>query len=408
MATMILVEDESFERNSLMNFIDWKLIGIQIIGEAANGAQGLSMVLEQRPDIVLTDVKMPVMDGLEMSRKIRNVAPETKIIFLSSYDDFEYAKQAIDLSIQAYLMKPVNEGELLRVVKKASDEVAEKMLNERLYNKMKNNYSVSLGLARQALVNRMLTGMQVNEEDLHNLGLEWLCSRKERLCLLLSIYNNERLDLTDAAIEILNHNCSRICRKSINVCISAGRLITLCAISEADGEQLAKELESLLQQFFHKEGVDSLRTEKVYDTTEPHSPDELYKAILKRNVTGYMEPADLVSKMKNKQQIVDEIEQIINAQYHAPLTLESIAQMLHFTPNYIGNLFKTIKKINVTRYLMKVRMEKAEKLLLDSSFSINDISEQCGFGSITYFHTIFKKEKGITPSEFRQRGGKIS
>ncbi len=408
MATMILVEDESFERNSLMNFIDWNLIGIQIVGEAANGVQGLSLVLELRPDIVLTDVKMPVMDGLEMSRKIRNVAPETKILFLSSYDDFEYAKQAIDLSIQAYLMKPVNEGELLRVVKKASDEVAEKMLNERLYNKMKNNYSISLGLARQALVNRMLTGMQVNEADLHNLGLEWLRSQEEKLCLLLSIYNNGRSDLNDASIELLNQSCAKICRKSINVCISAGRLITLFVVSEADGEQMAKKMEYLLQQFFRGEQTDSLRIEKVYDTTVAHSPDELYKAILKRNVIGYMEPTDIVSKMKNKQQIVDEIEQIIHTQYQTPLTLESIAQMLHFTPNYIGNLFKSIKKISVNRYLMKIRMEKAEKLLLDSTSSINDISEQCGFGSITYFHTTFKREKGITPSEFRQGGGKTS
>lgn len=119
-----------------------------------------------------------------------------------------------------------------------------------------------------------------------------------------------------------------------------------------------------------------------------------------------MEPSHVVSKMKNKQQIVNQIEQIIHTQYQMPITLESIAHMLHFTPNYIGNIFKTIKKISVNRYLMKVRMEKAEQLLLDSNYSINDISEQCGFGSITYFHTTFKKEKGITPSEFRQSRGK--
>jgi two-component system response regulator YesN len=405
---MLLVEDESFERNSLMNFIDWDLIGVQIIGEAANGAQGITMVIKLRPDIVLTDVKMPVMDGIEMSRKIRNIAPETQIIFLSSYDDFEYAKQAIDLSIQAYLMKPVNEGELLRVVKKASDEVAEKMLNERLYDKMKNNYSISLGLARQALVNRMLTGMQVSGEDAHNLGLEWLQNKEDKLCLFLCIYNNEQLDLNETSMETLNQNCSKIYRKSINVCISAGRLITLCAVTEQDGEQTSRKVEHLLQQFFNfkEKGVDILRIEKVCDTDTARSPDELYKEILKRNVIGYMEPSHVVSKMKNKQQIVNQIEQIIHTQYQMPITLESIAHMLHFTPNYIGNIFKTIKKISVNRYLMKVRMEKAEQLLLDSNYSINDISEQCGFGSITYFHTTFKKEKGITPSEFRQSRGK--
>jgi two-component system response regulator YesN len=404
---MILVEDESFERNSLVNCIDWKLIGVQIIGAAANGVQGLSMVLELRPDIVLTDVKMPVMNGLEMSRKIRNVNPEIKIIFLSSYDDFEYAKQAIDLSIQAYLMKPVNEGELLRVVKKASDEVTEKMLNEQLYIKMKNNYSISLGLARQALVNRMLTGMHVSEEDARNLGLEWLHGREEKLCLILSVYSKGKLDLTDTSMDYLNHICTKICRKSINVCINAGLLITLCSVSETDGEMTTIKMEYLLQQFFREKGIDLLRIETMCSTDTSHTPDELYTEILKRNTIGYLEPAGMVSKMKNKQQIVDEIEQIILAQYNTQLTLESIAQMIHFTPNYIGNLFKSIKKISVNRYLMKVRLEKSEELLLNSNISINDISEQSGFSSITYFHTIFKKEIGITPSEYRQCKGRI-
>ena len=84
MPTMILVEDESFERASLKNCIDWDMIGVRIIGEAENGSQGLAMVMNLHPDIVLTDVKMPVMNGIEMARQIRRLAPETKILFLSS------------------------------------------------------------------------------------------------------------------------------------------------------------------------------------------------------------------------------------------------------------------------------------------------------------------------------------
>ena len=113
MVTMILVEDESFERRALMEHIDWSLIGVEIIGEAINGQQGLTLTMERRPDIVLTDVSMPAMNGIEMARKIRAILPETRILFLSAYDDFDYARQAIDLNIQAYVMKPVNENELL-------------------------------------------------------------------------------------------------------------------------------------------------------------------------------------------------------------------------------------------------------------------------------------------------------
>lgn len=82
MVTMIIVEDEAFERNALKQCIDWNLIGVEIIGEASNGAQGLSLTLEKKPDIVLTDVCMPVMNAIEMSKNIRNILPETKL-FLS-------------------------------------------------------------------------------------------------------------------------------------------------------------------------------------------------------------------------------------------------------------------------------------------------------------------------------------
>ena len=159
MVTMILVEDEGFERNALKQCIDWNLIGVEIVGEAANGAQGLSLVLEKKPDIVLTDVCMPVMNAIEMSKSIRNILPETKIIFISSYDDFEYARQGIRLNISAYVTKPVKEEELLRTVKKAVDEITERKMEQKIYSKIKNNYESSMLLARQALIYQLLSGI---------------------------------------------------------------------------------------------------------------------------------------------------------------------------------------------------------------------------------------------------------
>ena len=266
MPTMILVEDESFERNSLANFIDWSLVGIEIIGEAANGSQGFTLVENLRPDIVLTDVKMPIMNGIELSKKIRLFAPETEIIFLSSYDDFEYAQQAIDLNVQAYVMKPINEVELLRIVKKAADAITEKNLERRMYNDIRKQYR------------------------------------------------------------------------------------------------------ELLQ-----------RSEKSH-------PEQLQTI-----------------KRTNKHQIADEVEKIILEQYSSPLTLEAIAKLMHFTPNYLGTVFKSVKKMSVNRFLMKTRIAKAEELLINSKKTNNEVADSCGFSSLTYFHTIFKKETGHTPSDFRQR-----
>ncbi|MCL2703364.1 MAG: response regulator [Defluviitaleaceae bacterium] len=400
MPTMILVEDEVFERNSLVNCIDWKLVGVQIIGEASNGSQGFSLVEKLRPDIVLTDVKMPVMNGIELSRKIRRHAPETKIIFLSSYDDFEYAKQAIDLNIQAYVMKPVNEVELLRIVKKAADEITEKALEQRMYSEIKKSYSINVSLAHEALISRMLMGMRTDGENARNLRLEWLCEPSPgKLCLLLSLYDKNFTKSIDKSIASLNKNCARLCAQSISVCMTPGILITFfCVRGEPD---IIKKMEGLLQKFFKERNIKPVKIKMVCGEGSRRSPYELYTELLRRSVRPYPGHGPADEKKKNKQQIADEVEEIILAQYQSQLTLESIAKQMHFTPNYLGTVFKSVKKISVNRFLMKTRLEKAEEFLRGSTLMINEIADQCGFGSLTYFHTIFKKETGLTPSDFR-------
>ncbi|MCL2035171.1 MAG: response regulator [Oscillospiraceae bacterium] len=403
MPTMILVEDESFERKSLVNCIDWQLVGIQIIGEAINGSQGFSLVEQLHPDIVLTDVKMPVMDGIELSKKIRRYAPETKIIFLSSYDDFEYAKQAIDLNIQAYVMKPVNEMELLRVVKKAANEITEKAIERHMLDKIKENYSTSRSLAHQALINRMLTGMQMNEDDARNLGLDWLCPPfPHGLGLLLSLYNQGLMYSIDENLPELNRECAKICGQSISVCMNPGVLVTLFCASDELRDGTTARLKQILLDFFEERGERQAKISFICHEKNTGTPAQLYAELSGRGAGSYTPPDSPFEKKKNKKQIADEVENIIEAQYQLPLTLESIAKTMHFTPNYLGTVFKSVKKISVNRFLMKTRIEKAEEFLRGSELSINEIAECCGFGSLTYFYTSFKKETGVTPSDFRQ------
>lgn len=402
---MLLVEDESFERSSLMRCIDWGLIGVKIIGEASNGSQGLTRVMELKPDIVLTDVKMPVMDGIEMSRRIRQISPETKIIFLSSYDDFEYAKQAIDLHITAYLMKPVNEAELLRVVKRAADEITQKALEQRLLTKNQMSLTISLNLARQAFVNRVLTGMSVEQEDARSLGLEWLFSGSDNLSLTLCLYAPQEAPLSDADLESLNRSLMRLCGQSINILIDAGRLVTLCAFPESAGEADAERVKDCLTRFFAARPGGAARIESLLGAGGIGGAAELYARILKRISQPSPEAPEFADRHRGKREIAEEIEEILNTQFDKPLSLESIARLMHFTPNYIGSVFKSVNKLSVNRYLMNVRIKKAEEMLRMGSLSVAEIAECCGFGSITYFHTIFKKEKGITPTEYRQAAG---
>ena len=99
MIKVFLVEDEVIIRESVKNSIDWEKEGYEFAGEASDGELALPLILEEKPDIVITDIRMPFMDGLELSRIVKEKLPDTKIIILSGYDDFGYAKEAIKIGV---------------------------------------------------------------------------------------------------------------------------------------------------------------------------------------------------------------------------------------------------------------------------------------------------------------------
>ena len=124
---VFLVEDEFVIRNGIEKSIKWEENGFEFVGEAGDGEVALPLILKTKPDILITDVKMPFMNGLELSRIVKQELPETKIIILSGYNEFDYAKEAINLSVTEYLLKPISAAQLLESLNK----VKESLSNER-------------------------------------------------------------------------------------------------------------------------------------------------------------------------------------------------------------------------------------------------------------------------------------
>lgn len=112
MTRVLIVDDEKYVRMGIKSETDWSLIGCEVVGEAANGIEGLEAAETLRPDLVISDIRMPKMDGIEMAEKIIERCPGTKVIFLTAYNEFEYARQAIRIGVSDYLLKPFQDGEL--------------------------------------------------------------------------------------------------------------------------------------------------------------------------------------------------------------------------------------------------------------------------------------------------------
>ena len=112
MLKTFLVEDEVVIREMIKKMIPWEQYGFELAGEASDGEMALPLILKSKPDLLITDIKMPFMDGLELAKVVRRTMPWLRIVFLSGHDEFEYAQKAVSLHADAYLLKPVSDESL--------------------------------------------------------------------------------------------------------------------------------------------------------------------------------------------------------------------------------------------------------------------------------------------------------
>ncbi len=177
MYKLILADDEEDVREGLLQLIDWDNLGFQVSDTAENGKEAAELVDKHLPDIVVTDIQMPFMSGLELSEWIRATHPDTKIIILTGYEEFEYAQKAIRLGIDEYLLKPFSAGELAAVLHKVKEQMdAERAARENiqlLTEHYRKNLPVLQSLFLSSLVSRRLPQMEIREKSRHyNLELE--------------------------------------------------------------------------------------------------------------------------------------------------------------------------------------------------------------------------------------------
>ena len=149
--SVVIVEDDETTRKFLDTKINWTKYGYELTGVAEDGISGLELIEETEPDVVITDIQMPCMDGLTMLKEMKKRGLQPRIIIISSYDEFEYAKTAISLSVDAYINKPLSEVGLFKVL----NQTKEQLDNDR---RISAQIETSLPLLRQFFLTRLFSG----------------------------------------------------------------------------------------------------------------------------------------------------------------------------------------------------------------------------------------------------------
>lgn len=244
--SIILVDDEEEVRKSIIKQIDWESAGFQVVGDAENGEDALEKIEVLEPDVVLTDIRMPYMDGLTLAEKIRQRYPSTKVVIFSGYDDFEYAQKAIKLNVTEYILKPVNVEELTSILKRIKSNLDEEIEEKSNVSRLRENYRKSLPIIREQFFNDMvhrrladdLIESKLREYDIPITGArKWIIAAidveksDDRSKKTLSLHEEEEL-IPISVMQIVREKLKSYCRFSLFQSTAEAGMVVIAALDD--------------------------------------------------------------------------------------------------------------------------------------------------------------------------------
>jgi len=358
----MIVDDEPWSRTVIKQLVKWDVLQLELIGEAEDGTQGLTMVEELKPDILVTDMRMPGIDGIELLKALNEQYPSLKIIVMSGYDDFVYLKQAIRSKVKEYLLKPVDPDELNASLNQCIRELQEAKHNSTMSLKTPLTFTSSASLDKY-LEYRYLTYGYLLELNITGI--------KQTLDALL-------LFLEQIKPEIIGSN----------ILIKIGddytfMLEEFVLTSELEWSQIVAELAQKQTQgaIWHS----------VENTVEQIGL--MYNQVIE----------SLKSARENRNKLdIGEVLTYINRHYKDSITLDSIAIHFYISKEHLGRAFKTFSGDTITDYINRKRMEKAKELIVEHKLAIKHVAELTGYTDLAYFYRVFKKHYGLAPGELRK------
>ncbi|OBZ16560.1 hypothetical protein A7975_01140 [Bacillus sp. FJAT-26390] len=515
MHKVLIVDDEPMIREGLQTLVDWGKYGFAVVGAASNGREAVEKHAALGPDLILIDIRMPGMDGLQAIEEIRKTDAVCHFLILSGYAEFDYAKQAIAHNVDGYILKPIDEDELESYVERISTRL-QKQSEQQL------NAEQSTMLLREEMLQQLAAGkLDPNLSSTQELKTLLGAPAKYYQLLLIELYSREHSLTMNATLkkklaeiveqkqlgfvfsaepyvgvllkDFLLQNGSREQMKQwIEECCGArvrfaaaasdsvrdpgelqnwtpavrgllkqrfmlqGQQIHLASLflhgkqSEQPIQSEAPSIDSLAQKLYYmldigsKDGVDKALQEAsehicAYDISEQfvksswaqlltivlnkatasnpgvsvqedlsmvtalylaHHYDEMIDQLRKRlsDLAAKIGKSDSLSVMK---QMTDFIER----HYSENIKLETLADLFNYNSGYLGKMFKNYTGEHFNTYLDQVRIQHAIELLQEG-LKVHQVSERVGYANVDYFHSKFKKYKGVSPSSFKSVSGK--
>lgn len=408
MIKVFLVEDEKIIRKSIKNNVKWEENGFEFAGEAPDGEMALPMIEKLHPDIVITDIKMPFMDGLELSDILKKKMPKIQIIILSGYGEFDYAKEAIKIGVTDYLTKPVTGEQLLEALNKVKQKLDKKKRQEEDIKKLQKNIKTQMKNMRYQFFGNLIRG-KISVSKLMEQGNEAVFFDKldnekiERAEDLQQVdftkVNSESLEEflkngKEEAVHLFVEDYTKTLGKSnmdsfmfcqymlINIQVGVMKFVEKMGVEKANIDRTFKD---------YKQQIAAVSTgEKAAEYIE----ELIRQAIRMRNERLGKKHSSLITEAK---------EFIVKNYQEETLSLSDVADQVGLSSSHFSTTFKQETGKSFVEFLTSVRMDKAKEMLCFTDMKASQISYEVGYKDPHYFSYLFKKTQGCTPSEYRSR-----
>ncbi|GGG08332.1 response regulator [Paenibacillus abyssi] len=391
MWNLLVVEDESIVRIGLRYMIHWESSGVCWKAEASNGEEALEIVEKEDIHIVITDIRMPGMDGLEFAKQIKRRHPGVQIIFLSSYDNFSYAKEAIRIGAVDYLHKPtMDEEEIAVTLRKAVALLEETHADKQNFTEEEKN-SLYLSLLDEYTFPDNPRIPELESEDFESGYWLTVFRKRDDAAQVSGDSDNLRfLSIQYLIDELVTKNWGGL------VFHRNYREILWIAPAAKAGEtgmpERHKYLDSLRQKV-----LELLNVALIYSASPTYGQ-------LNQLPSAYMDA--LLQFPINEQSdnfIVRKSKEFVDNHLLEDITLTKVADALHISPGYLSRVF--LKEIgeNFSEYVIRNKIEYAQKLLRGTNRKIYEISDEIGYTNPHYFSKLFKERVGVTPMEYRNQ-----
>ena len=423
MYKVLLVDDEYMITEGLKRLIPFEKWDMEVVATANHADDALDYVREHPVDIVISDVNMPDKTGLEMIQEMKDLLPDAYYILLSGYQEFDYVKKAMNLSVVDYLVKPVDKVELGHLLEKIVTQLREKVQEPEILSQQldeeafkthltqKENWWIGLSKEKQGdfvipyyvlgqdwqivLADQEFEGLLIMPfEAPYQINFEkWKRDVEKSL-----FYGSVNLDQSESLFSYYEPIYRVIIQGNLQQIIDELTLLEKIVLENTPRVSITKQLfTQFVMDVFHL--FEHLKADDMTDIVKNIHAITTFEdlvAYTKETLTSFF------GQYRMNENVVSVLE-VIGRDYQKELSLKDISKDLFINPVYLGQLIKKETNSTFAELLNKQRIKAAQQLLLSTNDSIEDICYTVGYSNVGYFYKVFRKLCGKSPKAYRKQ-----